>query len=170
MLTTGTIVSKSIIYKPSKFGAMLESLVIKWPRSSLDSHMQPNSFNVVPLPLFSSLSRKTPLRDTQRISSNGRGDEVGEFRIESITAEPASNVFRRGRTPAGRTRGSSIWTFTSERTSMVGCETRKAPSSASAEIKVRPSRVSSRRDTQDALDKRGVAFTVRACGFVRITY
>jgi hypothetical protein len=85
-----------------------------------------------------------------------------------ITAEPADNVFRRGRTPAGRTRGSWIWTDMSERISMVGCETRKVPSSA--EIKLRRSRVSSRRDTQDALDKRGVAFTVRACGFVRITY
>jgi hypothetical protein len=132
--------------------------------------LQPKSFNVVPLPLVSSLCRKVSLRNAPRIPSNGRGNEVGEFRIESIIADfmSAYSFFRRGRTPAGRTRGSSIRMDLSERTSMVGCETRKALSSV--EVELTANRVSSRRDAQDAFNKRGVAFTVLAWGFKKIKY
>ena len=168
MLTIGIFVSRLDIRKHPRFGAMPESLVIKWLRSSL--HLQRNSSNVVPLPLSFSLSRKVSSRNAPRILSNGRGNEVGEFRIQSTIEEftSADSFFRRGRTPVGRTRGSSIRMDVSERTSMVGCETRKAPSST--EIKWKPNRVSSRRDIQRAFDIRGVAFTVFEWGFKEIIY
>jgi hypothetical protein len=90
------------MFNHSKLGAMRESLVIKWLRLLL--HIVANFFNAKPLPLCSSLSKKTSQSNDPMIDSNGRGMDVVEFKMEWVTVDSASvdRRFRHGRAPAGR--------------------------------------------------------------------
>ena len=171
MLTIGRKLETVATCSQSRFGAMPESLVIKCLRSS--SHVvsgcqkaspraRVNFSNLEPLPECSRLSRKASLSVKPMIDSNGRGVEIVESRMELFTVD-ADNHFRRGRAPGGSTREWSNRKQASERTSIVGWETRKELSSV--EIKSKPNSVSSRREVQGGPDNRNDAGTAFVWGF-----
>lgn len=108
------------MYNHSRLGATRESREIKWLRLSVRPNDVLNVVNVLPLPLRSSLSRKTSLITVPLIVSNGRGVDVVQSSTAYDTGVSAISCFRRGRAPGCRDRGPSIGQKESESTSMVG--------------------------------------------------
>lgn len=89
--------------------------------------------------------------------------DVAESSKGWVTVMAVKIRFRFGRVPGCRDSDPCILQEVSERTSIVGCETRKKLSSV--EINSKPDKEISRRDAQVRPEKRGDAVTVLEWGF-----